>query len=645
MKRFLSLILILCSFCNAQSPLDTAHADLRKAQNAKDSIKAYQDVAWFIQRSHIDSSFYYNEKAQSIAERINDQDAINTNNKERAGYLYRSGKYEEAKKAYLEVLKIYQKAGDSLNVAKINTNLGAVYQSGSESQKAMESYINALRFFESDDKYLANTATTLANIGVLYKSMGNTQKALDSYLKAEEIHQSTNNVMALANIKLNLGGLYVDQKDFEKGEKYLMEARQICLETNNYYTLAAVDQNLGTIATANGDYDDALDYFNESLSIKTQIGDLNEAATTKVSIATIQTELEDYDSAVKNLKEAIAVFEENNNSERLLIAYPALNAAYIYMNEQDSAFVYLDKYTVLREELAREDAVRITSELDAKYEAEKKDRQLAEQRNEILKKELEVNQRNNMLILLGLVLLAAVILGYLLYRQQKLKNRQLRQEAELREAQAQLETQERLQQQRLRISRDLHDNIGSQLTFLISSLDNLKYAQNVSKELANEKLDNLSTFTRSTITELRDTIWAMNKNDISIQDLKDRLLIHQGNAQNAGKNFSVEFAKNVNVNEQFNSVRGMHYFRIVQEAINNAMKYAETDDVSVFFEKHGNDLVTHVKDHGKGFDPEKLESGNGLRNMKERAQLMEGTVKIKSEPEKGTEITISAPVN
>lgn len=71
------------------------------------------------------------------------------------------------------------------------------------------------------------------------------------------------------------------------------------------------------------------------------------------------------------------------------------------------------------------------------------------------------------------------LIGFLVYNQQKLKNRQLHKENELRDALIQIETQNRLQEQRLRISRDLRDNIGAQLTFIISSIDNLKYGFNL----------------------------------------------------------------------------------------------------------------------------------------------------------------------
>mgnify|MGYP000315454022 CR=1 FL=1 len=100
----------------------------------------------------------------------------------------------------------------------------------------------------------------------------------------------------------------------------------------------------------------------------------------------------------------------------------------------------------------------------------------------------------------------------------------LQKEIDLKAALATIKTQNRLQEQRLRISRDLHDNVGSQLTFIISSLDNLKYVTKDTNTKLKEKLSNISSFTSDTIYQLRDTIWAMNKNEISIEDLHTRIL-------------------------------------------------------------------------------------------------------------------------
>ena len=103
---------------------------------------------------------------------------------------------------------------------------------------------------------------------------------------------------------------------------------------------------------------------------------------------------------------------------------------------------------------------------------------------------------------LGLALALAFLfglIGFLVYKQQRLKNEQIIKENELRQALIKIENQNNLQEQRLAISKDLHDNIGSQLTFIISSLDNLKYF-----EFTKDKL--YSKFVKDDINKNNDGI-------------------------------------------------------------------------------------------------------------------------------------------
>ncbi|KQC32855.1 hypothetical protein AAU57_05650 [Nonlabens sp. YIK11] len=631
------------------TPLESARVALQQSKEPQDSIKAYQDLAWYSQTMFIDSSFYYNDRAQVIIDRIKDTLGGLTNIKEKAGYLYRSGQYDKAIQSYINARSQYQKLGDSLNVAKINSNLGAVYQTSSRPQEAMKQYIMALKFFESDPQFDPITASTLTNIGVLHNSMANRKQAMEYFKRAERIIDQGNDVIQKANLKMNMGGWYINEKQMDLAKEYLEEARELAIAGNNYTALAAVDQNLGLIATDEKKFEDALVYFTESLSIKQQLGDMNEAATSQVSLATIQTELGNYDAAITNLREAISIFEKNKNEERLLIAYPSLNVAYIYANEKDSAFVYLDKYTSLRQKMAEDDIAGITLELDKKYQTEKKDRELAEQKSAILQKELEAKQRNLYLILLGLGLFFAVIIGWLIIRQKTLKNNQLRQESKLKAAQAEIEKQNSLQEQRLSISRDLHDNIGSQLTFLISSMDSLRYAKQVAPETANDKLENLSQFTRKTIGELRDTIWAMNHDEISFQDLQERLTSHINTANQASATTQIllNIDPEINKAHSFDSVKGMHIFRLIQEAINNSIKYSGSDTIHIDFEKADlngkNAFKVTIKDDGKGFDPDQVPSGNGMRYMKERAEAIEADFNLTSSPENGTSVIAVVP--
>ena len=236
----------------------------------------------------------------------------------------------------------------------------------------------------------------------------------------------------------------------------------------------------------------------------------------------------------------------------------------------------------------------------------------------------------------------SLLLGYIIYTQQKLKNKQLKRESEFKEALLKIEAQNKLQAQRYRISRDLHDNIGAQLTFIISSLDNLKYGFEIPERL-NSKLSSISNFTSSTITELRDTIWAMNKSEISFEDLKSRIsnFIEKANLATHNTVFKFSIENHAAANKVFSSVEGMNIYRIIQEAVNNAIKYANANTIHVKVSQVDDKMKILVKDDGKGFNVVEAEMGNGLNNMKKRAKELNAEISIQSSEGSGTIVTLT----
>jgi len=275
------------------------------------------------------------------------------------------------------------------------------------------------------------------------------------------------------------------------------------------------------------------------------------------------------------------------------------------------------------------------AELDIEYETEKKEKEILIQKTTLAEKNLW---------LLGVVslLIISVLLGYLFYNRQKMKNNQMVRENKLKEALQLIETQNKLQEQRLLISRDLHDNIGAQLTFIISSIDNLKYGFTIEDERLNSKLSGISSFTRNTIMELRDTIWAMNKDEITFSDLKTRIANFIDNAKMASHGIEFDFHIDAVVSDgvTFSSLKGINLYRVIQEAINNSLKYAEATLIRVKIEKENNQFVVSISDNGKGFDANQVTLGNGLNNMRKRITEVGGQFIITSESNAGTEIKV-----
>jgi signal transduction histidine kinase len=232
-------------------------------------------------------------------------------------------------------------------------------------------------------------------------------------------------------------------------------------------------------------------------------------------------------------------------------------------------------------------------------------------------------------------------IGYLIYRQQKLKNKQQTQEFQLKSAIAAIETQNQLHEQRLSISRDLHDNIGAQLTFIISSVDNLKFGNQISDNRVVNQLTKISDFTKSTIIELRDTIWAMNTNEFTFEDLRSRIFNFIEKAKSAKENINFKFVVDENIKEKnFSSIIGINLYRVMQEAVNNALKYSDATQIEVHVSNQNNQTKIEIIDNGKGFDMKTVDLGNGIHNMRKRIEDVDGMFDIISKPNQGTQIII-----
>ena len=314
-------------------------------------------------------------------------------------------------------------------------------------------------------------------------------------------------------------------------------------------------------------------------------------------------------------------------------------------NDDKTALKYFKEYSAFKDSILNIDTNAKVAKLEIEFQTEKKEKEILAQRADLAEKELDISQKNYYII--GLVALAVVLslLGFLFYNQQKLKNRQLQKENELKDALVKIETQNRLQEQRLHISRDLHDNIGAQLTFIISSLDNLKYGFQLPEKL-NQKLKGIGEFATSTIYELRDTIWAMNKDRISMEDLQTRAsnFLEKANTAAIGINFQINTDEQLPQDFTFSSVDGMNIYRIIQEAINNAIKYAEAKNIVVEFNKQNDELEVTITDDGKGFNKQEVEHGNGLNNMRKRAHELKGQVYVDSSPNNGTKVLLVLPL-
>ena len=226
-------------------------------------------------------------------------------------------------------------------------------------------------------------------------------------------------------------------------------------------------------------------------------------------------------------------------------------------------------------------------------------------------------------MLIGAILLSAAVLVFWVKSREKAKA-------------------EAVQRERLRLSRDLHDGFQQ---LLAGSMFRLEAAMNLLPEGATDALAQLEKVSDSlyhTQTGLRAALWSMTEESEGPQNLSGLVKYAAGRLAHWQGIVKFEFH-----GEERHVPRALtgEILMGLQEAVGNALRHGGSTDVKVVFSFRRDELVVSIRDNGCGFDPEQIDGGGhlGLRSMRERAERLGGTFKIKSETGVGTIVVVRLP--
>lgn len=208
---------------------------------------------------------------------------------------------------------------------------------------------------------------------------------------------------------------------------------------------------------------------------------------------------------------------------------------------------------------------------------------------------------------------------------------------------AELEMKEKVREERERISRDLHDSVGTHFAYIISKLDylNLTWGQEI---LADKKdyLSKLTEFSRNGMRMLRETIWVLEQEEVDATGFKRKIEDHLTQCLS---HHSIEHHFHfASLFPKINSRTAHHVFRIVQEAISNSIRHANPTTINVDLTFDSSTTVQlSIEDNGTGFDVAASQVANGenygIKNMMTRASEISALLTIHSD-DLGTRLTI-----
>ena len=218
---------------------------------------------------------------------------------------------------------------------------------------------------------------------------------------------------------------------------------------------------------------------------------------------------------------------------------------------------------------------------------------------------------------------------------------------EMEKTEAQKEVVKQLKENekvRGRIARDLHDDLGSTLSSINILSEFAKNEVQIHPEKIPNILQKINESSRKLQDNLQDIVWTTQNTDQKIDNLLMRMRLFGGEILEA-KNIDYQIDIDKNVSEQpFNSDFQYDIFMIFKEAINNIVKYSNAQKVIVKFFIENSEINLSIADNGIGFETKTEKGGNGLKNMKNRAEKLNGIIKISSLIEKGTMVELRVPV-
>ncbi|MEA3495751.1 MAG: cache domain-containing protein [Bacteroidota bacterium] len=195
--------------------------------------------------------------------------------------------------------------------------------------------------------------------------------------------------------------------------------------------------------------------------------------------------------------------------------------------------------------------------------------------------------------------------------------------------------------ERNRVSREIHDGLGQYLLTIKMKLENLysKSQPNIKEEILNIKNHFLNTIDE--VKKISNNLMPVALDEIEIETVIQNLCTETESINNK----KIDYVSH-GIPENINPKQKRYLYRISQEALNNVIKHAKTSEINVQFLGNNEQITLIIQDNGIGFNYNKnfKSSGNGINNMIDRVNILNGNISILSAINEGTKITIKIPL-
>lgn len=533
-------------------------------------------------------------------------------------------------------------AGDKEILVKINSSLGKTYISKGNPEQGLKSLYEALRWL-SESPHHETEIKVRINICWAYLELKRYQDCVNYGRQSLSLAAKADEWMLpyfYNNMAVSYGALHkVDSARLliDKSIKILEPNQQFAMLANAHFIL-------GTIYANARDYDRAAKEYLKAKPYREKLGDMLFLVSDLYALSELYYKMGEYQKGIEVGKEALQLAAENNLTLKFEGVYLALAQNSEGLKDFKNASRYYSLLAASKDSIYKHATSNAIAEMQEKYEAEKKDRQISD-----LNKDNEIKtatiERNTVLIgALVVVMLLSVVVFYL-WRKRDMHLQEVvmqEQKSRMREAQisAVIDSQEK---ERTRFASDLHDGIGQLVSALQINVKSLKGNQK-----GFDQRDELFSTSEQLLTEIHQEIRNIAFNLMPPVLVKEGLLPAVNELiRKVNKSGAIKCTVNAyDFDGRFADLAEISLYRIIQEFISNIIKHSSASLVNISFTGYETEVILTIEDDGAGYNLERFKSseGNGWRNIQSRLNLIKAAIEFDVvEGRKNNTVTINIP--
>ena len=646
---FLFLLLVTRGFSQSINVRDSLKMQIANSNEDTLKINLMMTLGILLEEEHPQEALKIYQEGAKLSRKIKSPQKEFTSliNQGIANFLL--GKWDSAIFAYNKAYAIANDLGLKEKMGVALVDIGNVYL-------AINQYPEAIEYYQKAEPYLNSrqTGTLFANMIDIFNKIGRYKEMMEYGNKAIQLAAISLDTVAWLDAHINMFSEKNDTLE-KSGFELLKKALPVAHRKKDKYRLQAIYNNMAIY------YTDIPQYYDSALWCMDRCEELkriDNAQSGMIDVymmrAKVYLKKKDFVASKKNGLLALALAPKTALVTHWEHIYQNLALAEEGMKNYPSSVGFFKKYTFYRDSVETLRKSELSAQLDARYQSEKKEREIDQLERQKEKQEQGIRFRN-LIIQFGVMVFAFLLLiAFLFYRNIKNKQRLVEQQKEIQSSKiVELEKDKQLvisetivksqEEERGRVAKDLHDGLGGMLWGVKLSLFNMKGNMILSNEhvqIFERSLDMLD----NSIHELRRVAHNLMPEALvkfgltsSLKDFCDFV--------NSSNVVRVIFQQ-VGTMPRFDLSVEVVLYRVVNELVNNALRHASAKEIIVQINYDAALLTLTVEDNGVGFDQALLAKakGAGWPNIKSRIAFLKGTLDVETSPGNGTAINITISI-